>query len=120
MATVPAPSGLDVKGKKTWKSITGTYDLRADELDTLEDICREVDLIARLEDGLDGADLLTKGSQGQDVLNPLIAEVRQHRATKKALWSSLKLPDDAGSAPVANQQREAAQSRWAASRGKSA
>lgn len=120
MATVPAPAGLDVKGKKTWKAITSSYELRADELDTLEDICREVDLIARLEDGLDGADLLTKGSQGQEVLNPLIAEVRQHRATKKALWASLKLPDDAAGAPAANQQREAAQSRWAASRGKSA
>lgn len=120
MATVPAPSGLAAKGKKTWKAITGTYELRADELDTLEDICREVDLISRLEESLDGADLLTRGSQGQDVLNPLVAEVRQHRATKKALWASLKLPDDAAAPAVANQQREAAQSRWAASRGKSA
>lgn len=119
MATVAAPAGLAAKGKKMWKAIAGPYELRPDELDILEDICREVDLIARLEDSLDASELLTLGSQGQDVLNPLVSELRQHRATKKALWASLKLPDDA--APIAaNQQREAAQSRWAQSRGKSA
>lgn len=116
---VSAPRGLKAKGRKLWKTITDDYDLRADELDTLEDICREADLIVMLEEELDGAELIVKGSQGQDVANPMISELRQHRATKKALWVSLKLPDEGGAA-AGNQQREAAQTRWAQTRGKSA
>jgi hypothetical protein len=116
---VAAPRGLKAKGKRLWKDITTSYELRADELDTLEDVCREADLIVLLEEELDGAELITKGSQGQDVANPMISELRQHRATKKALWASLKLPDEGGAA-VGNQQRAAAQTRWAQTRGKSA
>lgn len=114
-----APKGLEAKGKRLWRETVSKYELRADELDTLEDICREADLIVRLEEQLDGADLIVRGSQGQDVANPIISEVRQHRATKKSLWASLKLPDEGGQA-AGNQQREAAQSRWAAAYGKGA
>lgn len=114
-----APRGLDAKGKRLWRETVNKYELRADELDTLEDICREADLIGKLEEGLEDAPLLLKGSQGQDVVNPLISEIRQHRATKKSLWASLKLPDE-GAQPAANQQREAAQSKWAAAYGKGA
>lgn len=116
---VQAPKGLETKGKRLWRETVGKYELRADELDTLEDICREADLIVRLEGELEGAELIVKGSQGQDVANPIISEVRQHRATKKSLWASLKLPDESGAA-AGNQQREAAQSRWAAAYGKGA
>lgn len=118
---VTAPKGLAAKGKRVWKEVTKNYELRTDELDILEDICRESDLIDKLEADLVDAPLMVKGSQGQDVANPLISEVRQHRATKKSLWASLKLPDDGNVTSIAgNQQRDAAQSRWAAAHGKSA
>lgn len=117
---IPAPKGLATKGKRLWKETASNYELRADELDTLEDICREADLIATMEEGLDGAPLLLKGSQGQDVVNPLISELRQHRATKKSLWASLKLPDEGDAQVAGNQQRAAAQSRWASAHGKGA
>lgn len=117
---ISAPRGLENKGKRIWKDVTANYELRTDELDILEDICRESDLIDRLEKDLEGAELMVRGSQGQDVANPLVSEIRQHRATKKALWASLKLPDDSNVISIAgNQQREAAQSRWAAAHGKS-
>jgi hypothetical protein len=112
-----APKGLEAKGRRLWRETVTKYELRADELDTLEDICREADLIVRLEDELEGADLIVKGSQGQDVANPIVSEIRQHRATKKTLWASLKLPDESG-VTSGNQQREAAQTRWAQTRGK--
>lgn len=114
-----APKGLEAKGRRLWREIVTMYELRADELDTLEDICREADLIVRLEAELDGAELVVKGSQGQDVANPIVSEIRQHRTTKKTLWTSLKLPDE-GNATAGNQQREAAQTRWAQTRGKGA
>ena len=112
-----APKGLGPKGKETWKQITKDYQLRTDEKDILEDICREADMIDRLEDAMVGADLLVQGSQGQQVANPLIGELRQHRATKKALWAQLKLPDTNVTELAGNQQRDAAQSRWAAAHG---
>jgi len=119
MAKVAAPKGLEAKGRKLWRETTGAYELRADELDTLEDICREADLIDRLEEALAGSDLIVQGSQGQDVANPIISEIRQHRATKKSLWASMKLPDEVAPA-AANQQRSAAQSRWGQPHGASA
>lgn len=116
-----APVGLAVGGKRLWSSITGKYDLRPDELATLEDVCRLTDMIDALDKAWaeDGRPLTTKGSMGQLVTHPMISEIRAHRMSRNALWRQLKLPD-ADDVPVANQQRAAAQSRWAAAHGKTA
>ena len=115
---IKTPMGLKTHGKRTWEAVTNKYELRTDELDILEDICREIDLINVLEKELKDAPLMLKGSQGQDVVNPMVTELRQHRATKRSLWAALKLPDD-DAGMGANQQRDAAQSRWASAYGKS-
>lgn len=112
----PAPTGLKPRSRRLWKAVTAEYDLRPDELDVLEDACREMDLIDGLESELKGSTYLIKGSQGQDVVNPLVSELRQHRATKKALWSALKLPDDEQAVAV-NAQRKGGLSRWATNYG---
>lgn len=116
---IKTPAGLKARGKRTWIDVTEKYELRVDELDTLEDICREIDMIDALEKELKGADLIVTGSQGQDVANPMISELRQHRATKKSLWAALKLPDDNAGADV-NHQRTGGHSRWSAAHGASA
>lgn len=112
-----APDGLGVSGQRLWDGIAGEgkYELRADELQVLEDACRESDLIATLHAGLVGEPLLMRGSQGQDVAHPLIAELRQHRATVASLLRGLKLPDIDGSVAEARstQARAAANTRWA-------
>jgi hypothetical protein len=114
-----APEGLGGKGKSLWRGIAGPnkWELRADELRVLEDACREADLIAILDAGMVDAPLFTTGSQGQDVINPLISELRQHRMTLRALLAQLKLPDvDADASVVAGERsskaRAAANSRW--------
>lgn len=113
-----APTGLKAKGKRLWSDVTGSYQLRSDELDILEDVCREADLIDKIEQALASADFMVTGSQGQMVVNPLIAEARQHRATKMSLWKRLDLPDPVASEDApSNQQRAAAQSRWASAHG---
>ena len=117
----PAPEGLSDSGRAVWTSIVGVYDLRPDELVTLEDACRLTDMIDALEQAWadDGRPVTTKGSMGQLVTHPMISEIRAHRMARNALWRQLKLPDDAGG-DVPNQQRSAAQSRWAAAHGKGA
>ena len=117
----PAPDALGADGRKLWKAVTGTYDLRADELATLEDACELTDMIAMLGQSWadEGKPLTTKGSMGQLVTHPMISEIRTHRMARNALWRQLKLPDaPSGAGTVApNQQRQAAQSRWAAAHG---
>jgi hypothetical protein len=54
-----------------------------------------------------------KGSMGQQVINPLISELRQHRATLASLLGRLNLPDEAtDSVPRSVQARDAAHARW--------
>lgn len=110
-----APAGLRAAGKKLWEDIASKYELRADELAVLEDAARTSDMIATMETGLKGRPLLVRGSQGQQVINPLISELRQYRSTRAALLRQLKLPDenstDTGAA-LSAKNRAAANARW--------
>lgn len=115
----PTPRGFKAAGKRLWQHTTKNFELRQDELETLRAACSEADLIARLEKSLEDQELLMRGSMGQPVINPIVSELRQHRSTMATLLRGLKLPDEEQGAPV-NQQRDAAQSKWAAAHGKSA
>jgi hypothetical protein len=107
------PSGLGDAGQRLWSEIGKNFGLRADEARVLEDAAREADLIALLDAGMVGAPLLVRGSQGQDVINPLVSELRQHRATLASLLRQLKLPDEAADATSrSNSARAAANARW--------
>lgn len=128
------PDGLGEAGGAVWTAIVGKYDLRPDELVTLEDACRITDMIAALDSAWaeDGRPMTARGSMGQLIIHPLIGEIRTQRMARNALWRQLKLPDvdvdaggdaagvDAGSARSGrpNQARSAAQSRWSAAHGK--
>jgi hypothetical protein len=113
----PVPAGLGVAAAAQWSAVVERYDLRPDELVTLEDVCRLSDMIAGLDASWAemGRPLTTKGSMGQLVTHPLISEIRTHRMARNALLKQLKLPDDV---PDVNQNRSAGQSRWRAQHGK--
>lgn len=116
MAVSP-PDGLGDAGLALWRSIVPAYELRPDEVRLLADACREADLVARLEEALTDAPLMVIGSQGQQVINPLMQEVRQHRTVLAQLLKALKLPDSpAGAkqkaAAASEQARAAARARW--------
>lgn len=116
------PTGLGKAGSKLWRLISdpAKYTLRPDEVRILEDSCREADLIDEIERQLDGEPFMVTGSQGQDVIHPLIPELRQHRATLTSMLLKLKLPDDEDEAggdsgdanPRATAARAAANARW--------
>jgi hypothetical protein len=65
--------------------------LRPDELRVLADACNEADLIDDLQEALKGEPKTVRGSQGQEVIHPLISELRQHRATLNTLLRGLSL-----------------------------
>ena len=116
MATLKAPVGLGKAGKAQWSAIAGagtTYLLRPDEITVLEDVCRTADMIEALVVAWvkDGSPMTTKGSMGQQVIHPLIGEIRTQRSARAALLRQLKLPDG-DEVPAANQHRDAANTKW--------
>lgn len=113
MPVVKPPTGLGREGARIWRAVTSRYELRADEMLTLEDACRTSDLILELDAAwkAEGRPKTTKGSMGQKVIHPLIGEIRAQRAARNAFWKQLRLPDDVGGVPV-NQAREAAHVSW--------
>lgn len=116
------PAGLGESGTELWTSIADVYTLRPDELRILQDACRQADLVAELEDARRGEPLTTRGSMGQDVINPYISELRAHRTVLSNLLKTLKLPEDAGTtarknAKTSEQARKAARARWGTPKG---
>ena len=105
------PVDLGVRGAELWRGVLADHELRVDELRVLEDACREVDLIERLEEGMRGAALVVTGSQGQPVANPIVQELRQHRALVARLLGLLKLPDE---------EREGRDAQWRTQRARKA
>ncbi len=115
MAVSKAPAGLGGAGTAQWSSIAGSYSLRPDELTVLEDVCRTTDMLTALTEAWldDGSPMTTKGSMGQLVIHPLIAEMDKHRKSRAQFLKQLALPD-VDAAPVENQHRSAAQAKWSA------
>lgn len=113
----PRPPKLGRRARRLWDEVTGRYELRPDEAALLEDACREVDVVDRLEAALAGAPLTVEGSQGQDRPHPLLMELRGHRLTLARLLRDVGLPDpseDTGEAREARtvKARRAARARW--------
>lgn len=110
------PVELGRRGLELWRAVLAEHELRTDELRVLEDACREVDLIERMHVELQTAPLVVKGSMGQDVANPLVQELRQHRALVARLLGALKLSEEEADARDAqfrsDRARKAALSRW--------
>lgn len=105
---------LDDKGARLWTDVLSRYSLRVDELVILEQACRCIDDIERLRLALRTADLLVKGSMGQQVANPLMGEVRGLRTILASHLKQLGLPDEApqSQAMKSPQHQRAALARW--------
>lgn len=118
MSKPKPPATLADAGKALWSAVVAKYDLRVDELAVLEAASKTADMIAILDKEWDalGKPFLTRGSMGQDVIHPLIGERRAQQSAQAALFRQLKLPDDA-IVGESNQNRSAANSRWAQAHG---
>lgn len=122
MATTP-PRILKTAGRKFWREVTDKYDLRTDELRTLESACRSLDMVDLVTKQWteNGSPLTSTGSMGQLVEHPNIASIDKAQKAFELYVKRLALPDaKAGAGEKPNQQRDAAQSRWAAAHGRSA
>jgi hypothetical protein len=96
------------------------FELSDSEQELLEECCRTLDQITRLEGSIADLGTFVTGSTGQPVMNPAIGEARGQRALLHKLLAVLALPDEEGQtipAGVCQRARTAAQAKWRRQRG---
>ena len=107
---------LKTGGRRLWAAVTDEYELRPDELRTLENACRATDRADRVAAELAKGPLTVPGSAGQPVGNPLLAEAARLDALIASLLARLKLTsaEDAAKAheSASAKARRAAVARW--------
>jgi hypothetical protein len=76
-----SPPGLGTAGKALWKAINATFDFTDEpaKVAMLTQACRVADVIAELDEHAAEAPLTMKGSAGQAVIQPTLAEARFQR-----------------------------------------
>lgn len=122
--TIPAPpegAGLGQTGTDLWTGINTVFSLDEEphKQAVLLQACRTADQIEELEQARrePGFTLTVLGSQKQEVINPILGELRQLRAAQASLLRVLGLPDsdDATLEKAARRSaagKRAAQARW--------
>ena len=118
-ATAPvipkAPRGLKTRGKHVWRELHAEYsfDEAPEKRLIAEEASRTADVVDRLQGVVDDVeDLRVRGSQGQPVAMPEVAELRQYRALFVSLLKSLTLPDDEEGLTRSQLGKLGAQARW--------
>lgn len=112
----PAPDGLGERGLRLWHDTLEELELDPDELLLLEEAARLADEIDTMGAALDAGELLSKGSRGQPVANPLIREIRGHRLALSRILRQLgatRPGEESGERSTPSQRgRKAALARW--------
>ena len=123
--TAPAPArppaGLRKAGRQLWRSFA-EYELDPRESVILTMAAKLADTVADLESLVDAGTLITKGSAGQDIVNPAVIEARLGRAAIDKLLARLDLPVAEDGFMTTSQLRaqHAARARWAMQRARRA
>jgi hypothetical protein len=116
MSAQRPPSGLRTAGKRLWAAVVESFVLNPAEVAMLEQACRTVDELDRLERAVRSLPELTAtGSTGQLKPHPLLGEVRAHRQLLERITTALSLPDegeDVGLRPGQRHARRAVNARW--------
>jgi hypothetical protein len=113
---IEIPEGLGERGSVLWSALQGSMEFDPQEEALLLETCRTLDTIEALALSIDSAGVMIVGSQGQQVLNPAVGELRQQQLSYARLVTMLNLDAVEGgtqllSATTANAQA-AANARW--------
>ncbi len=90
------PGTLDRTGKSLWRRITGEFNLGSDpdKAELLFQACKVADQIAELDEAAAQAPLTVRGSMGQQVISPFIAEARVQRGLLAQLLSRMNFEQE--------------------------
>ena len=112
------PAGLGTRGRHLFRALSAAFDFDAGESVVLVEACRTADLCDRLAAELTAAPLVVEGSRGQQIVNPVAAELRQQRDLLSRLLGRLALPGaDAGTSAAVVLGRRGNDARWHRPRG---
>ena len=90
---IPAPGPLNARGAVFWNTVTEEFEPDPHEAEILYAACRTLDRIAQLESEMEGRPVTVRGSHGGEVINPIITEIRMHRAALVTQLKALQLPE---------------------------
>ena len=91
------PKRLGPAGRRFWRDVMADFQLAGPhESALLEQACRELDIIDRLDDALTDAEVEVNTPAHGLVVNRLFAEVQQHRGAFRMLIRDLRLPAEPG------------------------
>ena len=115
-----APDGLGVAGVELWSAILGDLDngweLDARELELLGQAAIVADRLQALDEAVRRDGTAIKGSRGQTVVHPAVAESRQQRLALVRLLGAIEVVDPAearrSATPAQARARRAADARW--------
>ena len=90
-----APRGLKEPGSRLWRQITSEFDITRDpdKAELLAQACRVADQIAGLDAAAAEAPLTVRGSMGQPVISPFIAEARVQRGLLAQLLARMNFAE---------------------------
>ncbi|WP_231737618.1 hypothetical protein [Mycobacterium sp. IS-1742] len=82
-------------GKALWRRITSEFDLKPDpdKAELLFQACKVADQIAELDEAAAEAPLTVRGSMGQPVISPYIAEARVQRGLLAQLLARMNFAE---------------------------
>jgi hypothetical protein len=89
------PAGLGKPGRKLGREITAEFDIKndPDRRELLFQACKTADQIAELDEAAAEAPLTVKGSMGQPVISPFIAEARVQRGLLAQLLARMNFAE---------------------------
>ncbi|RSX53951.1 hypothetical protein D2E25_0257 [Bifidobacterium goeldii] len=114
------PSGLirDGKGQRLWRDLTSKWEFTQAEYKLLETACYTADRIVRERRAI-GDQLIVKGSQGQIVAHPLLAQLRADEEHLAKLLARIDMPEPeenessgTNDGQRSSQMRAVVNSRW--------
>jgi hypothetical protein len=89
------PKGYKAAGQKLWRTVNAIFELDEEphKVELLTQACRVADIVAELDRAAVKAPLTVRGSAGQQVISPQLAEARFQRGLLATLLGRLGLPD---------------------------
>ncbi len=113
------PPGLAVRGRAFWRQAVKEYDFDMAEVQLLTEVARGLDECEVLHGVVEEQGRTVRGSRGQLVAHPALAELRQTRLMLGRLLAQLALPNVDGvslPSPIQARGRGGAAQRWGGQR----
>ena len=108
---------LGGRGRLLWDEMNDLLEFDSHEVQLLVEVCRTLDTIDALAESIDLDGVMIEGSQGQQVLNQAVGELRQQQQSFARLVAMLNLGDVANGAGILSAASvgasQAANARWA-------